>query len=71
MRIKIIEFWASIAEQSPQKKYESMIKFFNSLHGYNIINRGTSSIVFSMWQFVDCLVYVELYNDRECEFKFI
>lgn len=42
MRIKIIEFWASIAEQSPQKKYESMIKFFNSLHGYNVINRGTS-----------------------------
>ena len=42
-----------------------------NLHGYNIINRGTSSIIFSMWQFDDCLVYVELYNDKEFEFKFI
>lgn len=70
MRKQIIDFWENITEQNQQKVYDSMTSFFIKNHGYKVVGKGVNGLVYSIWQFIDCTVYLELHGD-ECYYLFI
>lgn len=70
MRKKIIEFWENITEQNQQKVYDDMTRFFIKNHGYKVVGKGVNSLVYSIWQFDDCTVYLEVHGG-DCYYLFI
>lgn len=70
MRKKIIEFWENITEQNQQKVYDDMTRFFIKNHGYKVVGKGVNSLVYSIWQFYDCTVYLEVHGG-DCYYLFV
>lgn len=70
MRKKIIEFWENITEQNQQKVYDDMTRFFIKNHGYKVVGKGVNSLVYSIWQFDDCTVYLEVHGG-DCYYLFV
>ena len=70
MRKKIIEFWENITEQNQQKVYDDMTRFFIKNHGYKVVGKGVNSLVYSIWQFDDCTVHLEVHGG-DCYYLFV
>lgn len=70
MRKKIIEFWENITEQNQQKVYDNMTSFFIKNHGYKVVGKAINSLVYSIWQFDDCTVYLEVHGG-DCYYLFV
>lgn len=70
MRKKIIEFWANNTEQNQQKVYDNMARFFIKNHGYKIVGKCMNDLVYSIWKFTDCTVYLEVHGG-DCYYLFI
>ena len=70
MRKKIIEFWANNTEQNQQKVYDNTTRFFIKNHGYKVVGKGINGLVYSIWKFTDCTVYLEAHGG-DCYYLFI
>lgn len=70
MKKEIIDFWGNIIEQNQQEVYNNMTKFFIKNHGYKFVGKAVNNLVYSIWGFDDCTVYLELHGG-DCYYLFI
>ena len=70
MRKKIVDFWGSIREENQKKVYINMVRFFTENNGYKVVGKAINSLVYSIWKFDDCTVYLEVHGG-DCYYLFV